>query len=182
MYNKKKISSYAIYALTLCIVALCVFFIIKVYTKEKTCYVVIQEVYNNFDMKKELEKKFLTVKNARQKIIDSLVLELKYVDNERQGKKNNKQLEFLYNNMKDNLIQKKQQFDEDNTSLTSQYDTQILTQLNQYIKDFGKENKYIYVFGANGSGDVLYADESKNQTKELIIFINDKYSGKADLK
>jgi|WetSurMetagenome_2_1015567.scaffolds.fasta_scaffold178302_2 outer membrane protein len=178
MYNKKKIINYILIAAIVLLAATGAYFITKSTTSNKTGYIVIVDVYNKFNLKIELEKKFLIVQSARQKIMDSLVLQLQFLENKQKANPGDKALEQEYSNMRDDLIQKKQRFDEDNTSLTTQYDTEILTQLNQYIKDYGKEHKYQYIFGANGSGDVLYADESENLTEEVILYINDRYSGK----
>jgi outer membrane protein len=147
-------------------------------TRKKTGYVEIKELYNNFSLKKELENKFLEVKNARQKILDSLMLDLKFIENKIKTEKNNKNLTLEFENKKDVYLQKKQVFEEDNLKLTQQYDSEILSQLNQYIKNYGKENHYQYIYGADGTGFLLYADEAKNITKEVTGFINNNYQGK----
>src|SRR4051812_40098192 len=47
----------------------------------KTGFIIIQDVYNDFQMKKEIEKKYLQTKNARDKILDSLAFEVKILAN-----------------------------------------------------------------------------------------------------
>ena len=53
-----------------------------------------------------------------------------------------------------------------------------MTQLNEYIEDFGEENKLDYIFGANGTGTIMYGNESKDVTKEVVTYVNKKYVGK----
>ena len=48
--------------------------------RSKTGYIIIEEVYNKFDLKKELEKQFNSIKTERKKILDSLELDLKLFD------------------------------------------------------------------------------------------------------
>jgi outer membrane protein len=149
------------------------------WSKPKTGFILIHEVYNNFGLKKELEKKFLATKNARQKMLDSLELSLKFLANKiQQQKEKNKDDILVFNNKRDEYLQKKQIIEEDNTALTNQYDGEILTQLNQYVKDYGAEKNYTYVYGIDGNGALMYGKEGENITKEMIEYINNKYNGK----
>ncbi|MBK8705977.1 MAG: OmpH family outer membrane protein [Saprospiraceae bacterium] len=144
----------------------------------KTGFVVIQEVYNGFDMKKEIEQKYNRTKLARDKILDSLELELKLLAGtiEREQQKNKTTIE-QFTIKREEFLQRKQTYEEDNAALTKQYDQEILTQLNQYIKDFGEKHHFTYVFGNDGNGSLMYAADAKNVTKEVIEFINRKYKG-----
>jgi outer membrane protein len=144
----------------------------------KTGYILIQDVYNGFEMKKQMEKKYLQTKNARDKILDSLAFEVKIIANKiKVEEEKNKATIDNFNLKRDEYFQRKQNFDEDNTALTKQYDQEILTQLNQYIKDYAEENHYTYVFGNDGNGSLLYGIETLNITKEVSAFVNDKYKG-----
>lgn len=144
----------------------------------KTGYIIIQDVYNGFDMKKEIEKKYLKTKDARDKILDSLAFEVKLIANKVKAENEKNQATIDNFNMKrDEYFQRKQTYDEDNAALTKQYDQEILTQLNQYIKDYAEENNYTYVFGNDGNGSLLYGIEALNITKEVSAYVNNKYKG-----
>lgn|ERR1019366_2738940 len=147
-------------------------------TKPKTGFVLIQDVYNGFCMKKEFEKKYTQTTNARKKILDSLSFELKILLKriETEKEKNKSTIEE-FNTKRAEYVQRKQNYEEDNTALSKQYDQEILTQLNQYVKDYGEQNHYTYVFGNDGNGSLMYAAEAKNITKEVIEFVNNKYKG-----
>src|SRR4051812_26969352 len=107
------------------------------FTSPRTGFVLIGEVYSKFDQKKELEKKFETTKHARQKLLDSLAFDLKMLANKIDGDKAKNEADVkLYNLKRDEFLEKKQRLEEDNAALTKQYDQEILTQLNQYIKDY----------------------------------------------
>ncbi|MBC7412327.1 MAG: OmpH family outer membrane protein [Bacteroidia bacterium] len=161
------------------VTALLAFAIYYMVSKPKTGYVVIQEVYTNFEFKKELERKFTITKNARQKGIDSLELELKYLVNKlEQQKTKDKNDILIFNNKRDEYLHKKKISEEDNAALSNQYDTEILTQLNQYVKDYGTENNYTYIYGNDGNGSLMYSKESENLTKKVTEYINKKYNGK----
>src|SRR5688572_26664420 len=66
------------------------FFVYHKCFKPKTAYVEVKKVFNGFVMKKELEEKFKQTAGAREKIIDSLSLNLKLMSkqlNELRGTK-----------------------------------------------------------------------------------------------
>lgn len=154
------------------------FLIYNWYTTPKTGYVLIHELYNGFEMKKEMEQKYKTVADARKKVLDSLSFELKKIANQIQlEEEKNKTAIKNFELKREEYFQRKQAFEEDNAMLSKQYDQEILTQLNQYVKDYSEANKFTYVFGNDGNGSLMYADEKNNITKEVIVFVNNKYKG-----
>ncbi|HZK64303.1 MAG TPA: OmpH family outer membrane protein [Puia sp.] len=148
------------------------------FSAPKTAFIIIQDVYNGYDMKKEMEKKFNQTKDARQKILDSLAFELNILGKKVQDEheKNPANLE-QFKSRREEYLQRKQNSEEDNNQLSKQYDQEILTQLNQYVKDYGKENGYTYIFGNDGNGSLMYAKEGKDISKQVIEYINEKYKG-----
>jgi outer membrane protein len=170
-----KRTSAVVIVLLVCVVAYAVYDMVR---RPRTGYVLIQEVYNNFNLKKELEKKYETTKKSRDKIVDSLELELKLIMSklERQDKREQADME-MFESKKQFYLQKKQMFNEDNAQLSAQYDKEILGQLNQYVTDFGKEKGYTYIWGNDGNGSLMYAKDEENLTQEVIKYINNKYAG-----
>jgi outer membrane protein len=146
--------------------------------KPKTAYISVQSVFDGFDMKKEYEKKLTATKNSRQKLLDSLQMGLKVLGKkiESENGKNKEDLN-VFSVKRDDYLQKKKVLEEDNMMQTKKYDNEILTQLNQYIRDYGKENSYTYIFGNDGNGSLMYAKETKDITKEVTGYVNEKYRG-----
>jgi len=146
--------------------------------KPKTAYIFIPEVFEKFELKKDLEHKFLNTKNVRQKVLDSLAMQLRLLATKLdQEKIITKENETLYNNAREDFYKKRQTFEEDNKQLSREYDNEILTQLNQYVKDYGQENNYKYIYGNDNNGSLMYAEENLNISKEIIKYINKKYKG-----
>jgi outer membrane protein len=146
--------------------------------KQKLAYVRMEAVYNSFSMKSQLEGKLKATEKARQFIIDSLKLQMHQLTLTLQAQpKVDTSLLRLYN-LKQNYLQNQEaSFDEDNQALAKEYSDQIWTQINQYAGDFGKSNGYDYILGASGDGTLMYANESKDVTEELKVYINTKYQG-----
>jgi len=174
MWKKNK----AVLLLTLLLVAAVAWIIVKETHAPKNGYVLISEVYNGFEMKKEMEKKYMVVKNSREKILDSLELELKILGAriQKENEKNNATI-VEFTTKRDEYVERKKTYEEDNNALSQKYDKEILTQLNQYVKNYGEENKYAYIFGNDGNGALMYANEGDNVTKAVIDYVNSKYKG-----
>lgn len=49
----------------------------------------------------------------------------------------------------------------------------------KFIKDYGKEKGYAYIYGTGDAASILYAEDKYDITKEIIKALNDKYSASA---
>lgn len=154
------------------------------YQLPHTAYVDLAKVYNAFGMKKELESKLEQVQQIRKIQLDSLELDLNVLAKNLQspGVENRKGLEEQFTGKRQQYAFNKQRMEEESNSLTQTYDEQIWKQLNQYIKDYGKENSYTYIFGAEGSGALMYANETVDITERITAYANQRYKGQAATK
>ena len=66
-----------------------------------------------------------------------------------------------------------QQIQKENQHITQA----VINDINAFVKEYGKENGYKIILGARGNGNIMYADSSKNITKEVLIYLNKKYQG-----
>jgi len=144
--------------------------------RSKIAYVNIETVYNEFQMKKELEAKFENVQNMRKQILDSLKLQLSLLSKQIQSPKD-EALMRRFEMGRQEYLAKEESFMQSNQETMSQYSSQIWKQLNQYIKTYGKEKGYAYVLGMEGKGSVLYGEDALNVTDELKAFVNNEYKG-----
>ncbi len=143
-------------------------------------WVELPKVFNDFEYKKELEKKYLKSEEVRKKILDSLELELQIMYKQFESK-NEKDIpddvKAQFQVKRENYLRKKNQYDEENSQMKADFNSQIYKQLSQYTKDYGKEKGYSVVLGAEGSGVILYGDDENNVTEEVLNYINNKYKG-----
>jgi|SRR5690554_1019896 len=54
----------------------------------------------------------------------------------------------------------------------------IINDINDYVKEYGKKHKYKIIFGASGSGNVMYASETSDLTKEVLEGLNSEFDVK----
>jgi len=51
----------------------------------------------------------------------------------------------------------------------------LVKDVKKFIKDYGKEKGYDYIYGTGDAASVLYAKDEFDVTKEMIKLLNDKY-------
>lgn len=141
----------------------------------KIGYVEVNSLYDSFAFKKELEAKLVTIKQTRKNILDSMQLQLRVLAGSL--KSPNDKDRMLFEARKEEYFSKEKTFSEDNDALTQEYSSQVMKQLNQYVQDYGSEHGYTYILGADGNGSLMFADKSKNVTKEILEYLNQKYKG-----
>lgn len=145
----------------------------------KTGYVNIHELFNQFDMKKDMinifESEILSEKNYLDSL--SLILEKQYYQIQQTEKSDKKELmKFL--EMRENYYKRVDNFENRKQEKINNYDAQIINQMNQYISQYGKENNYTYIYGNDGNGSMLYVNKDYDITEDILSYINTKYAGK----
>lgn len=161
------ISSYVIF-IGVTAIALFLFF-----TKERNAYFDYNEVYNNTELKKKLEKDLERVVSIRKAQLDSMQLELSFVSQKIQsGTEKNPAVLSKFEDDKSRYMNYQGQFEEENARLKETYFNQIRKDINDKAMLFAKENGYTFLFAAMGDGALMYADESKNVTKDFLEYIN----------
>jgi len=148
------------------------------FTKPRLGFVSIGKLYSEFDLKKDLEGKYSKIEQTRKLILDSLEIQLRGISRRLESGKNVKETEKQFFQEKIELYKtKKKSFTEDNQALSNQYSEQIQKQLNQYLKDFGTEKHYDFIFGANSEGSLMYSKDVYDISDEVLKYINLQYRG-----
>lgn len=149
--------------------------IISIYAFTKTkkiAYINTNELFNSFKMTREIDKEVKKVEEIKQHVLDSLADGLKRIQS---GivKVDEQRFSFLTQE----FMIKRNQFADEISRMKQSNVEKIWKQINQYTADFGKQENYDIILGANGQGSLMYAEDNVNITKEVIEFINRKYEG-----
>jgi outer membrane protein len=134
-----------------------------IFYKEKrkpSVYILTQEVFRNFEGKQELEKKLNNIKSLHKKQLDSVAL---LIENQRAT-----HLASSLRDMQENFSLTEQH-------LSGQYTADIWQRINLYLADFAKVNHHDFIFGAAGEGNLMFAHEALDVTKEAVEYINKRY-------
>ena len=54
----------------------------------------------------------------------------------------------------------------------------VINDINDYVKEYGKKKGYKIIFGASGSGNIMYADERTDLTEKILEGLNNEFEGK----
>jgi outer membrane protein len=145
----------------------------------RIAYVRSIEVYNEFILKKELEKELERTIKLRSNSLDSMSNNyqqlLQELDNSKL-KKNRKDSILYFESQR--LKQKKEELEQANYNLAQELDQKIWKQLNQYIQDYADEYHYDFILGAKGDASLMAANKKYEITDKLIEYVNEKYNGK----
>lgn len=144
-------------------IAIGVYLLLERINEKKFVFIDMIEVYNGFDFKKAREQSLKSENERLIRRVDTLngvLSSTGYSDLHKQYAQYEK----------DSLVQ---YF----STLSEQYETEVLEQLNKYVGDYGREHKCMFVFGGQGDGNFMYVDSSMNVTRQVIQYVNDKYAG-----
>lgn len=155
--------------LSLVLSVLALFFSVYSSREKKTGYVLLNDVYEKFELSKELNGKFEALQNKRNTLLDSIRYNVSVAERQKL-----KELDY-YKQMYD---YKASEFEKSNLQVREQFDEQVWKQVNQYMLEYGKEKGYAYIYGATGNGSLMYGAATENITDEVIAFVNAKYKGK----
>jgi len=138
-------------------------FIASCAKQQKTGYVDMFKLVSEFELQKEYSEQARRDLDGAKAFADSMIYAEKLRDPARS--------ESLRNSLYAELSRKTE-------ARNKEIETMIWKRLNPYLTDYGKEKGYTYIYGANGTGNVLYADESQDITAELIEYVNNRYHDK----
>ena len=136
-------------------------------------YIITGKLYESYKGSKELQTKVVAKQNKYKLILDSLRMEINLNENPSNAQNilKSEALKSQYNILATD-------FKKYNEEYVVSEQSKIWSQLNQYIATYGKDKHYSFIYGADGSGNIMYADSSFNITEDVIEFANLKYDGK----
>lgn len=174
----KKTLPFILVALISVILSLTISYFLFKGGEKKTGFVQLGKVYDGFELSKNLNAQFKITATNRKNFLDSLEFQVKNIYTQASENREDKQLLQNLEKAQQYYAYQKEQIETTVSKLESQYNEQIWTQLNEYVKEYGKEKEYSYIFGAEGSGTIMYFTETEDLTEEMIQYINNKYQGK----
>jgi len=150
---------------------------------EKTAFVDNKKIVENFDLLQTKEAFYKEAEDSLQLRIENMVAQSGYQDLVNQYQTQSDQLsdsekEDLYNQIMQlqQSIGQQQQMANQGLQQQKGKDLDSLTNIvKAFIKDYGKDNGYSYIFGSNEGGNVLYGSDEKDLTDMVIEELNNEY-------
>lgn len=147
----------------------------------KTGFIDNGKLINDYQKKKDVEASFKTKIEAFDKKADSIgksfqaqAADLQKGDPQMAKKESQQQYQMLgqqYQAFQQGMQRQEQDIQKEGQTAI---DT-LIKEVRKYVQDYGKKNGYTYILGSNDAGSVMYGDETKDLTKEILDELNKAY-------
>ena len=150
----------------------------------KTAYIDTVKLMEEYTQYKELEEKFKTKSQVKGREIQ---IEAKRLEAEKESFQKNAQIkgQAWAQQKYAELQQRSQQLAYAEQAIAQQLQMEggterdsIVKDVREFIKGYGKDKGYDYIYGTGDAATVLYAKDSYDITKDVIKALNDRYAAK----
>lgn len=135
--------------------------------KKETVVINSQKLFDGFAMTKEMRTTGEAEFQARKIILDSIYEKMNLPQTPEAEKKA----------LMQQLMKGKELLDDFSRTYSNDLTTKIWERIHGYAGEFSKQNNYEIIIGIDNKATVLYADESKDVTNALLLYVNKKYEG-----
>ena len=151
----------------------------------KTAYVDTAKLVEENLEAQDIKAKYEAIIKAKGKLMDA---EIAQFQNEAQNFEKNAQAYGMQwaqakgpelQQKRDNLARKEQLLVRETQEAASIERDTLISRIRVYIKKYGKENGYDYIYGTGDAASVLYAKDQYDVTAEIIKILNDEYKAKS---
>lgn len=140
--------------------------------------VLLSEYKGMIDVQKEIELKTKKMDANIDTLIQDWENELRMYEKERtlMTKKEQQLKEELLRNKQQQINNYREVVKQQATAEDNKLRQNVIDEINQYIEEYGEELGYEYIYGASGSGNILYASKKKDITQIIIDNLNKKFN------
>jgi outer membrane protein len=161
------------------LIAMIIYLIVKKpVNSTDTYYVETDKVFSDYQGTKLIRNNFVKKQEGQKLLLDSMLAEIQVRESGVNVAQLNEQQKISFLAKRNAYTRLMTEYQEKNEEEFQQAQQALWIQINQYIKDYGTENKITYILGATGTGNLMYADTSYNITKPIVEYINTRFEGK----
>lgn len=164
-------------------IVIAIFSVVSTKNASEQVYVDVNKLLEGYKKTAVVRAEFQKKAAAMKSNVDTLLVqwkeELKTYEKERANmtKKELRLKQELLSNKQEQLrnyqeaVQKQlKEEDEKNTQT-------VINDINSYVTEYGKKHNFRIIFGASGSGNIMYAEEGADLTAEVLEGMNADYQG-----
>ncbi|WP_454880696.1 OmpH family outer membrane protein [Sphingobacterium detergens] len=161
----------ALWACFILVLGVCVYLLF--FKNEKIAYVESTRIFQEYEGAK-VEREKIEARGREFKLkIDTLNREVREAIIRYDGSADNKTKQIIQIKQKQ-LDDYQRSVQETLQSEESAAMTKVASELNAFLKEYGKRNNYKFIFIANPSGTIAYAADGTNLTEDVLREINKK--------
>ncbi|MCP9199304.1 OmpH family outer membrane protein [Gramella sp. GC03-9] len=151
--------------------------------EQKTAYVDTTKIIQEYKEMKEVEAEFTTKSDSVRQRLDAVAREFQQEVQQYQSQMNSMS-ESARQEKEGELMQKQQMLQQQQQMVSNQLREEsaavmdsMVTKVKDFVKAYGEENNYTYIFGSNESANIMYAKEGLDITDEILSEMNEEYGG-----
>ena len=147
----------------------------------KTGFIDNSELIKEYQKRKDIEAAFKIKVEKFDKRVDSIGRAFQAEAQEFQARaakmaQTDAQQQYQVLGQKQQMLQQQFQMEEQTIQKESQTEIDtLIKEVRTFVKDYGKKKGYTYILGSNDAGSVMYGEESKDLTKEILEELNKAY-------
>lgn len=155
-------------------------------TEKKTAYVdttrLIQEYSEMKDVEADFSERSEELRNQLEAVAGEFETEVREYQEKREnmGQAQREKIESELMQKQQMLQQQQQMSSEQLRNQSDQVVDSLVQKVRSFVKVYGEENNYTYIFGSNESANILYAEEGLDITDEVLEELNAKADGSQD--
>ena len=156
--------------------------------EQKTAYVDTTKIVQEYKEMKDVEAEFTSKSDSVRQKLDSVARvfqkEVQAYQSEMnsmsQAERQEKEQELM---QKQQMLQQQQQMQSSRLrEQSTEVMDSIVNKIKDYVKAYGEENNYTYIFGSNESANIMYAEEGLDITQDILKELNEDYGGDAEVE
>lgn len=154
----------------------------------KTAYIDTEKLVKDYQQFKDFEAKFKTMSDRMQTELESDMKKFQRDVLDLQQNAQSKGMEWAQNReaeltrRQQTLAEKEQNFMRKFQEESAVERDSMISEMKDFIKDYGKKNGYDYIYGTGDAASVLYAKEEYDLTEEILNLLNKQYEEKTGKK
>ena len=151
------------------------------FKREKIVYVditkLLQEYKGMKDAREVFEQKMIGWKSRQDTLLTEWQNELKAYEKERISLNSKERMlrEELLQNKQDKIANYQEAIKLQKEQEEHKLTMSVINRINEYLTEFGKQKGYTFILGATGTGNIVYADESRDITDIILKGLQEEY-------
>src|SRR5690554_2123953 len=154
----------------------------------KTAYIDTERLVKDYQQFKDFESKFKSMSDRMQEELERDAKRFQRDVLDLQQNAQSKGMEWAQNRQAElerrqqTLAEKEQNFMRKFQEESAVERDSMISEMKDFIKDYGKKNGYDYIYGTGDAASVLYAKEEYDLTEEILNLLNKQYEEKTGKK
>lgn len=154
----------------------------------KTAYIDTEELMKEYQEFKDFEAKFKTMSDKMKNELESDAKKFQNDVLDLQKNAQSKGMEWAQKRQlelerrQQTLAEKEQNYMKKFQDESAVERDSMVSKMKSFIKDYGKEQGYDYIYGTGDAASVLYGKEEYNLTKEVLALLHKQYEEKTGKK